>query len=231
VINDSNKCFFGKIALDKNAIGQVSLCQNSPRACVVIIFLCIPLFNFLFTNYQWFCKILISQIIQEYQGPVQETFLQLHFKKFQIFCRFISPGNPYWKGKLSTVDLLALTSLNQFILILKILLTFVSKQATLMKRSTVLSHPVQVVFPGLLFWGTAWITQSVLPIVVGSSLGTTTLSITTFSIMTLSIQGLFATLRITLSTTTLSIKSFFVTLSVTTLCHYAECRYDECHYA
>jgi len=51
-------------------------------------------------------------------------------------------------GRLSTVDLLALTSLDQLISILKILFTFVAKQATLMRRSTVLSLPLQLVFPG-----------------------------------------------------------------------------------
>ncbi len=36
-------------------------------------------------------------------------------------------GKPYWRGRLSTVDLLVLTSLNQLLLLLKILSTFVTK--------------------------------------------------------------------------------------------------------
>ncbi len=57
-------------------------------------------------------------------------------------------GNPYWSGRLSTVDLLVLTSLDQLILLLKILfIFFFTKQATLMRRSTVLSLPFQLVFP------------------------------------------------------------------------------------
>jgi len=43
------------------------------------------------------------------------------------------------KGNLSTVDLLVLTSLDRLIFSLKILFT---KQATLVRRSTVLSLPV-----------------------------------------------------------------------------------------
>jgi hypothetical protein len=49
---------------------------------------------------------------------------------------------------LSTVDLLVLTSLIQFIFILKIVFTCFTKQATLMRRSTGLSLPLQLVFPG-----------------------------------------------------------------------------------
>jgi hypothetical protein len=43
------------------------------------------------------------------------------------------------KGRISTVDLRVLTSLEKFIL----KFTFVAKQATLMRRSTVLNHPIQ----------------------------------------------------------------------------------------
>ncbi len=58
------------------------------------------------------------------------------------------PWNPYWRGRLSTVDLLVLTSLDQLIFILKILFTFITKQLTLLRRSTVLCLPLQLVFPG-----------------------------------------------------------------------------------
>jgi hypothetical protein len=51
-------------------------------------------------------------------------------------------------GRLSTVDLLVLTSLEQLTLILKILFSFFTKQATLIRRSTVQSVPPQLVFPG-----------------------------------------------------------------------------------
>ncbi len=55
-------------------------------------------------------------------------------------------GKPYWKGRLCTVDLLVLTSLNQFFYILNIIY-FLTKHATLIRRSTVLFHPLQLVFP------------------------------------------------------------------------------------
>jgi len=59
---------------------------------------------------------------------------------------FIYPWKPYCKGRFSTVDLV-LTSLDELHFILKILFTYVTKQATLMWRSTVLSLSLQLVFP------------------------------------------------------------------------------------
>ncbi len=50
-------------------------------------------------------------------------------------------------GSLGTVDLLVLTSLDHLILILKILFSFFTKQATLIRRSTVLGLPLQLGFP------------------------------------------------------------------------------------
>jgi len=58
-----------------------------------------------------------------------------------------APGKSYRGGRFSTVDLLVLTSFEQLIFIVKILFSFFTKQATLMKRSTVLSLPPQLVFP------------------------------------------------------------------------------------
>jgi len=52
------------------------------------------------------------------------------------------------KGRLSTVDLLVLSSLYQLLSILKILLTFFfTKQAMLMRRSTVQRLPLSVSVP------------------------------------------------------------------------------------
>jgi hypothetical protein len=52
--------------------------------------------------------------------------------------------------KFSTVDLLVPTSSDKLLFKkLKILFTLVAKQATLMRRSTVLILPLQLVFPGL----------------------------------------------------------------------------------
>jgi hypothetical protein len=60
---------------------------------------------------------------------------------------FLQPGKTNWKGRLSTVDLLVITSLDKLHLILKTLFTFLQKRATLMRRSTVLSLLLQLVFP------------------------------------------------------------------------------------
>ncbi len=64
-----------------------------------------------------------------------------------VLHRWSRPGNPYWRGRLSTVDLLALTSLDQQLFTLRILFTFFTNQATSTRRSTVLSLFPQLVFP------------------------------------------------------------------------------------
>ncbi len=51
------------------------------------------------------------------------------------------------KGRLSTVDVLVLTSLYQLLSILKILFTFFTKQAMLIRRSTVQRLPLSVSVP------------------------------------------------------------------------------------
>ncbi len=57
------------------------------------------------------------------------------------------PGNPYWMGRLSTIDLLALTSAFDIANIIY----FSTKQGTLMRRPTVMSLLLQLVFPGWTF--------------------------------------------------------------------------------
>jgi hypothetical protein len=52
-------------------------------------------------------------------------------------------GKLYRRGRLSMVDL---NVPDELVFILKILFTFVKKQATLMRRSIVLSLPLQLVF-------------------------------------------------------------------------------------
>ncbi len=58
---------------------------------------------------------------------------------------------PYCRVRLSTVDLLVLTSLDQLLFILKKLLTSVTKLVTLMRRLTVLCLSFQLVFPALTY--------------------------------------------------------------------------------
>jgi len=52
------------------------------------------------------------------------------------------------KERTSTLDLLVLTSLDWLIVMFKILITYVAKQDTSMRRSTVLSLPLRLVFHG-----------------------------------------------------------------------------------
>ncbi len=58
----------------------------------------------------------------------------------------LKPEKSYWRGRLSTVDLLELTSLDQLLFIMEILFRCFTKHATLSWRSTVLSLPLKLVF-------------------------------------------------------------------------------------
>ncbi len=59
-------------------------------------------------------------------------------------------GNITEWGRLRTVDLLVPTLLGQLLFILQILFTLFTKQATLMRRPTILSLPLQLVLPNLM---------------------------------------------------------------------------------
>jgi hypothetical protein len=95
----------------------------------------------------FFC-FLISRICQRQAilGPYS-LCLSLHFQP-NIMC----PGNPYWGGKISTIDLLVLTSLDKLLFPLKILFMVLTKQATLMRRSSDVSLPLQLEFLVLSQW-------------------------------------------------------------------------------
>ncbi len=82
-----------------------------------------------------------SSIVQTRQGSFSSGQVTLSTNPFEIMNG--QPGKPYWRRRISTVDLLVLTSLDQLLFILKILFTFFTKQPTLMGRSTVLSLPLQ----------------------------------------------------------------------------------------
>jgi hypothetical protein len=56
-------------------------------------------------------------------------------------------GNPYWRGSLSTVDLLVITNLDQLLLIMQTFFYFLSKRALIIGRSTVLNLPLLEEFP------------------------------------------------------------------------------------
>ncbi len=63
-------------------------------------------------------------------GCFEETF----FYASVVLAEKEESWNPYRRGRLSTVHPLVVTSLDKFILILKIVLIFVTNQATLMRR-------------------------------------------------------------------------------------------------
>ena len=83
----------------------------------------------------------------------------LNWKDFHLYhsfpdscpvqCLRVKARNPFWRGRLSTVDLLILTSIEQLFLLLQRLFTFLRKQATLLRRSTVLSLSLQQGFLAL----------------------------------------------------------------------------------
>ncbi len=58
----------------------------------------------------------------------------------------LKAGNPYWKGKLNTVDLLWLTSFTSASFDNENINYFFEKTDTLMRRSAVLSLPLKLVF-------------------------------------------------------------------------------------
>ena len=60
----------------------------------------------------------------------------------------VTTRNPHWKGRLSTFDLLVLTSLDQFLFYMEHIIYLFTKQATLNRRSMALSLPILIVFPG-----------------------------------------------------------------------------------
>ncbi len=57
------------------------------------------------------------------------------------------PGKSYWRGGLSTVDLLVLTSLDSLLCFLKILLTFLYKKSFLVEEINCTEPSSQLVFP------------------------------------------------------------------------------------
>ncbi len=62
---------------------------------------------------------------------------------------WLYPRNPYWRGRLGTIDLLEIICLDQLLFILQAWFTFLQKQAILMRRSTVLTIPLQLVLPAV----------------------------------------------------------------------------------
>ncbi len=89
--------------------------------------------------------------IQHTQHKNAERVLMVNMRvvvMLSVIILGVRAGNPYCRGRLSTVDLLVLTGSNHLDLEMKMYFTFFTKQATLTRRSTVLSFPLQLVFPG-----------------------------------------------------------------------------------
>ncbi len=57
-------------------------------------------------------------------------------------------GNPYWRRRISMINFPVLTSSDQLLLIMSLFHPYFTKQPILMRRSTVLSHPLQQGFLG-----------------------------------------------------------------------------------
>jgi len=72
-------------------------------------------------------------------------------KSFTLLLLYPFPRKTNWRGRLSTVDLLAPTYLVQLLGIYKKISVFQTKRVNLERRSIVLSFPVQLVFPALSF--------------------------------------------------------------------------------
>ncbi len=77
----------------------------------------------------------LSELIWLIRKGEDNIILAVKDKSVSIRC----PGKSYWRGRLSTVNLFGLTCFDQLFFIFEILFTFLAKQVTLMRRSTVLS--------------------------------------------------------------------------------------------
>jgi hypothetical protein len=76
------------------------------------------------------------------RGKTKRNTLKREEKEMKV-----NAGNSFCRGKLSTFDLLVLTSLDQLLFLLGILLIFFTKKDSLMRRSSVLSLPPHLVVP------------------------------------------------------------------------------------
>ncbi len=71
-------------------------------------------------------------------GPLLGCATRLGWKRKRMANSSTYSGKPCSRGRLGMVDLLVITNLDQLLFVQKILFTFVIKQDTLMRRSTVL---------------------------------------------------------------------------------------------
>jgi hypothetical protein len=82
------------------------------------------------------------QLLKFYIAKIRLKFLEVNCLK-KLYCNIEKAGKPYRRGRISTDDLLVVTRSDQQLFIAKLYFTFFTKQPILMRRSTVLSLPLQ----------------------------------------------------------------------------------------
>ncbi len=117
-----------------------------PSVANVIKLFCLQFVNSLHIHqmFAYLCSINLLQFLSLFCQLLQTPsyFCEGCFDLFQ----WGEAGKPYWR--ISTIDLLVLTSLDQLLFILKLYISIFTKQPILMRRSIVLSLPLQEEIPG-----------------------------------------------------------------------------------
>ncbi len=121
-----------------------SVCASLVTFCCLSLHLSIPLFCLPISTYVH----LFTHTISFFRFSVcTKLYVRATLARWSILCKAelkmdgqticLYAGNPYWRGKLSTVDLLLLSSLHQLLLTLQ---TFFTKQANLLRSTILLLH-------------------------------------------------------------------------------------------
>jgi len=92
---------------------------------------------------------ILSVDIYENKSKLPLSLTHTHIHTQANIIHISLPREPFLRERLSTIDLIVSTSIDLQFLILQTF--FFSKQATLIRRSTVLSLPLQLAFPGLAY--------------------------------------------------------------------------------
>ncbi len=92
----------------------------------------------------WALLTVVAWIIKYHMGQAGDYEYQFSLNSLKCLTNLHpQSGKPYWRGRISTVDLLVLISLDVLLLIF----TYITNQAFLIRRRTVLSLLHQLVFP------------------------------------------------------------------------------------
>ncbi len=106
--------------------------------------------NFFLNFYEKIFKIILLNSFEE--GLFPFTWFLLYIILWMRGLTLTWSGKSYWRERLSTVDLLVLTSSDLLLLYWKYYFLSLTNQATLMRRSTVLSLPPLLVFHALMYF-------------------------------------------------------------------------------